>query len=532
MLATAAIVAFTSCAEKEEQLPIEPEGPAVDNIELTKEKIEFGKDGGKNTILVTSSGDWTLTSMEEYSWVTPSIKSGSDGDQVDFTALPNVKEDLTAEFTFTCGEAEAKLQVISHAGPAPKDPFLTLTSPDKADFNFEGGSLSIKISSTANYKDLICSVTEGTESWCVWKSTLEGIEEGDATITYEIAKLEDLENRNSEITISAAGLQPVKVAVSQLAQLVLESSALVHSVPKTGASITIPVRTNVAYKYEISEDAKSWITYNKKEGTNEIFTVAALEKGQRSGSIVFTQTDAAVGSEALTFTVTVSQQSTLVYNGVKLDGTSSLYLDWTEDSKTYDQFAIELLVKADELVQGSTLLGVDSKYALTFGDADRDAGLLVFTVGSFDPLYQSKMNFNLRPATTDTWYHIVLSMNHGQIHAYRDGVNSLNASAINGVTTLSIFEKGSKFEFGKGFKGTITECRIWNKNLVENDIKVENHFYNVDPKSDNLVAYWKFNQSSGNVIPSIATGKDAINGLTLKSDKDINWVPLAMPSVE
>ena len=46
----------------------------------------------------------------------------------------------------------------------------------------------------------------------------------------------------------------------------------------------------------------------------------------------------------------------------------------------------------------------------------------------------------------------------------------------------------------------MSEVRIWNKALTSSEINAENHFYQVDPASAGLVAYWKFNEGQGHVV--------------------------------
>lgn len=43
----------------------------------------------------------------------------------------------------------------------------------------------------------------------------------------------------------------------------------------------------------------------------------------------------------------------------------------------------------------------------------------------------------------------------------------------------------------------MSEVRIWNRALSQDEINLENHFWYVDPDSDGLVAYWKFNEQTG-----------------------------------
>ena len=42
----------------------------------------------------------------------------------------------------------------------------------------------------------------------------------------------------------------------------------------------------------------------------------------------------------------------------------------------------------------------------------------------------------------------------------------------------------------------ISEVRIWNRVLTQDEINAENHFYAVSEDAQNLVAYWKFDDGA------------------------------------
>ena len=66
--------------------------------------------------------------------------------------------------------------------------------------------------------------------------------------------------------------------------------------------------------------------------------------------------------------------------------------------------------------------------------------------------------------------------------------------------------------------------RIGNKVLSPADFKATNHFYYVDPASEGLVAYWRFNEGQGTTI------KDhTANGNDLEMNKAPQWVSVSLP---
>ena len=69
------------------------------------------------------------------------------------------------------------------------------------------------------------------------------------------------------------------------------------------------------------------------------------------------------------------------------------------------------------------------------------------------------------------------------------------------------------------------EVRLWNKALTSEEIASENHFYKIDPASDGLVAYWKFDDNMKGKIVKDYTG----NGFDLKTEREVNWQSVALP---
>ena len=71
-------------------MPVTPE-EKPDAIEITPESKTFGEEGGSVDVIVTSTGEWTLSAAENYDWVEVSATEGVDGDIVKFTvAIENI----------------------------------------------------------------------------------------------------------------------------------------------------------------------------------------------------------------------------------------------------------------------------------------------------------------------------------------------------------------------------------------------------------------------------------------------------------
>ena len=80
--------------------------------------------------------------------------------------------------------------------------------------------------------------------------------------------------------------------------------------------------------------------------------------------------------------------------------------------------------------------------------------------------------------------------------------------------------------YERRFDGMMGEVRLWNKALTSEEIASENHFYKIDPASDGLVAYWKFDEGAGKTI------KDQTSyGNDLTVEKELKWVNVSLPEL-
>ena len=109
---------------------------------------------------------------------------------------------------------------------------------------------------------------------------------------------------------------------------------------------------------------------------------------------------------------------------------------------------------------------------------------------------------------TGEWVHIAVTYDADaqSMVVYINGKNKLEDNAINcgavnwGKTQT---DEGNGFWIGHSYnrdrwlEGDISECRIWNRVLTQDEINAKDHFYQVEPDAEGLVSYWKFD---GNVL--------------------------------
>ena len=208
------------------------------------------------------------------------------------------------------------------------------------------------------------------------------------------------------------------------------------------------------------------------------------------------------------------------------------YPDFNNDSKfnNLTEQTMEILFKATSFPNTlNTLMGIEGNYLLRLGDAGVPSNQLqVATSGgncaSTDLQFES-----------DKWYHLAVTFNRGAIKVYVNGVEKLSDSVSKTSVNLGAkhtneedgsrcFWVGYAYSSDRYFDGVVSEARIWNRVLTAEEIQSANHFYTVEPDSEGLIAYWKFNEGSGTVAKDYST-----SGYDLTIENEPNWVSVSLP---
>lgn len=127
------------------------------SISIVPAEIEFGAEGGKQAIKVTSSHKWTL--INDNDWITTSINEGESGSPVEISVSYSTStETKSGEIIFTCGDKTAVLKVTQESDGSPviqfTDPYFLAAIIEQADINGDGQitekeAASVKILTTA-----------------------------------------------------------------------------------------------------------------------------------------------------------------------------------------------------------------------------------------------------------------------------------------------------------------------------------------------------------------------------------------------
>lgn len=202
------------------------------------------------------------------------------------------------------------------------------------------------------------------------------------------------------------------------------------------------------------------------------------------------------------------------------------------------ELTAEALVRVDAFADGrganiSTVMGVEGHFLIRFGDAAPKDQIQIAAKGE-------NLTSSDWVCKAGKWTHIAVTYSQATntVQVYIDGkkrseqVFKSFAGPVNwgkyfeeesGDDTRS-FWIGYSYEESRYLDGDICECRIWDRVLTEEEIKSENHFYKVDPASEGLVAYWKFNEGKGDSIKDYSS-----NGNDGKASKGLVWNAVELP---
>ncbi|MBE8712469.1 DUF1735 and LamG domain-containing protein [Sphingobacterium hungaricum] len=171
----------------------------------------------------------------------------------------------------------------------------------------------------------------------------------------------------------------------------------------------------------------------------------------------------------------------------------------------------------------STVMGIEGKFLIRLGDAGYDA----------DKIQIATSTGNLSTTavlTPNKWTHIAVTYNRveGTIKVYLDG--KLNTSGRNttlglvnlGMSGSSGFYIGRSWEDVRFFAGDVSECRIWN--VERSEEQIASNFYDIDPTTEGLVAYWKCNEGGGSIVNDHTT-----NGNHLTAKSLLKWNAVSLP---
>ncbi len=208
-------------------------------------------------------------------------------------------------------------------------------------------------------------------------------------------------------------------------------------------------------------------------------------------------------------------------------------INWSSSARPLVQsmstITVEALVNSPDWVDGrgnalSTVFGIEGHFLVRIGDADRprDQLQLVCPNGNWpDP--------NVHPGLpVNEWVHIAVVWDSaaGERIYYVNGEQVAYGSISKGYTIN--LARGNCFigyawDDTRWLPGCISELRVWNVQRTADEIA--KNMYGVNPETEGLVAYWKFNEGAGGTITDYSPYKTNINS----ENGEPTWVPVELP---
>lgn len=206
-----------------------------------------------------------------------------------------------------------------------------------------------------------------------------------------------------------------------------------------------------------------------------------------------------------------------------------------ENSPVYalDQLTLEVKVRPSALTPEiaesyiNPILGSHESLLLRFGDGSNiPSNKLNFAKVSIGTNYHpdNKPHYESTFEQTfenDNWYHVAVVYDGTKVRFYLNGELQIEKSTTGGQINLAMSYGGhgwdDTFAIGRSYgthwtyKGCISECRVWK--VARSAADLQSSICYVDPTTDGLVAYWRFNgelQDDGSVLDETGHGHNAV----------------------
>lgn len=180
----------------------------------------------------------------------------------------------------------------------------------------------------------------------------------------------------------------------------------------------------------------------------------------------------------------------------------------------------------------NTFMGIEGYFLIRFGDSDRDPDQI--QIADNNNLGGNFPAVGVAPRVpVGEWVHVAVTLDlegvreykiyfNGEIKASGTCGGSMSAVDLSGASSSNKFYIGYSYDANRSLDADVTEYRIWN--VVRTQEEILDNFYEVDPETPGLVAYWKFDEGNGNIVADHSgNGNNAIANSTL------TWVPVSLP---
>ena len=255
-------------------------------IEVNTSEIIFATDGGNNTIMFSTTENWTAEIMNSRAdkWCSIYPTSGTAGEStITVTAQPNATlDERSASIVIKAGSVSKTLNVSQKQ----KDALIVTTS--KFEVGAEGGKVNIEVKANIDFQ---YEIEESAIDWVKYDGTRAL---NTSTLVFNVTDNEDIEKREAKIQIKSGEVSEVVTIYQNGTKPAIIISKSEYVISANGETIAVDVTSNVDIAVELPIDA-DWVTENTTRAlsTNTFyFDIAPSEEyEERTAEIVFTNSE-------------------------------------------------------------------------------------------------------------------------------------------------------------------------------------------------------------------------------------------------
>lgn len=251
--------------------------------------------------------------------------------------------------------------------------------------------------------------------------------------------------------------------------------------------------------------AKNTITIPKGKVLSEVTTLAIQPlteemslSGKKYALPITISTDDNIESAKGLETIIYEIDEVIITSVPILNSWNNFKLEFPKNLELGKEWTVEFRVNIDLLgtrigeLNNQTIFGAwgdGSEIYSRFGDAPIKGN--IFQVKTMGTQVNSTMEFQ-----PNTWYHIAIVTNEREVVMYANGQEIGKIASPGKATVLDRGQFGNQDYLRANVM--ISEFRIWNKAIPQSNL-MDNAF-KINPKSDGLMVYLKFNEGEGNTF--------------------------------
>ncbi len=208
-------------------------------------------------------------------------------------------------------------------------------------------------------------------------------------------------------------------------------------------------------------------------------------------------------------------------------------VNWKDRTQVYNlpQITMEALIRVRNFDQDlSTVMGVEDHFLMRVGDAGFPKNQMqIAAKGDKFPAADASKALPL-----NKWTHVAVTYNSVTLETIvyvngKEQSKGVMANIASYARQISLYGGGHPFYIGKSWddardlNGEICEARVWK--VVRTQEQIASSIYMVDPNTEGLLAYWKFDEGDGTLIKDHSpNGNDAV------AAKPLKWTAVELPA--